>query len=91
MQRHSPTESMCGSARYDPVSKQARVTSRPAVITSAAAPGGFSRAAARARSTLQCTTSPHGPPCVVLLTLHSTPPGKLTSDADFNTSHSVRK
>jgi hypothetical protein len=38
MQRRSPTEQTRGSARYDPVSKQARVTSRPAVITSAAAP-----------------------------------------------------
>src|SRR5258708_38247721 len=37
MQRRSPTESRRGSARYDPVSKQARVTSRPAAITSAAA------------------------------------------------------
>jgi hypothetical protein len=38
MQRCSPTESTRGSARYDPVSKQARVTSRPAVVTSAPAP-----------------------------------------------------
>lgn len=38
MQRRSPTESTRGSARYDPMGKQARVTSRPAVVTSAAAP-----------------------------------------------------
>ncbi|KAN0105572.1 hypothetical protein V8E52_010866 [Russula decolorans] len=38
MQRRSPTELTRGSARYDPVGKQARVTSRPAVVTSAAAP-----------------------------------------------------
>ncbi len=30
-------------------------------------PGGFSRAAARAHSTLRCTASPHGPPRVALL------------------------
>ncbi|KAF8489625.1 hypothetical protein F5888DRAFT_1156430 [Russula emetica] len=39
MQRRSPTESTRGSARYDPVGKQARVTSRPPVLTSAAATG----------------------------------------------------
>jgi len=38
MQRRSPTEPTRGSARYDPVRKQARLTSRPAVVTSAAAP-----------------------------------------------------
>jgi hypothetical protein len=38
MQRRSPTELTRGSARYDPVGKQARVASRPAVATSAAAP-----------------------------------------------------
>jgi len=37
MQRRSPIESTRGTARYDPLSKQARVTSRPAVVTSAAA------------------------------------------------------
>lgn len=37
IQRRSPTESTRGSARYDPVGKQARVTSRPAAVTSAAA------------------------------------------------------
>jgi hypothetical protein len=36
MQRRSPTESTRGSARYDPVGRQARVTSRPAVVSSAA-------------------------------------------------------
>lgn len=36
MQRRSPTDSTRGSTRYDPVGKQARVTSRAA--TSAAAP-----------------------------------------------------
>lgn len=36
MQRRSPTESTRGSVRYDPVGKQARVTSR--VVTSAATP-----------------------------------------------------
>ncbi len=38
MQRCLLTESTRGSAWYDPVSKQACVTSRPAVVTSAAAP-----------------------------------------------------
>jgi hypothetical protein len=38
MQRRSPTESTRGSVRYDPVGKQARVTSRPALVTSSAAP-----------------------------------------------------
>ena len=37
VQRRSPTESTRGSARYDPLGKQARVTSRPAAVTSAAA------------------------------------------------------
>jgi hypothetical protein len=37
IQRRSPTESTRGSARYDPLGKQARVTSRPAAVTSAAA------------------------------------------------------
>lgn len=36
MQRRSPTESTRGSARYDPLGKQARVTSR--AVTSSAAP-----------------------------------------------------
>jgi hypothetical protein len=36
MQRRSPTDSTRGSARYDPLGKQARVTSR--VVTSYAAP-----------------------------------------------------
>ena len=38
LQRRSPTESTRGSVRYDPVGKQARVTSRPAVVTSTVAP-----------------------------------------------------
>ncbi len=38
MQRCSPAQSTRASAWYDPVSKQARVTSRPGVVTSAAAP-----------------------------------------------------
>lgn len=38
MQRRSPTESTRGSARYDPLGKQARVVSRPTVVTSAATP-----------------------------------------------------
>src|SRR5260370_25844496 len=38
MQRCSPTESTRGSAWYDPVSKLARITSCPAVVTSAPAP-----------------------------------------------------
>ena len=36
LQRRSPTESTRGSARYDPVGKQARLTSRPVAVTSSA-------------------------------------------------------
>ena len=35
IQRRSPIESTRSSVRYDPMGKQARVTSRPAVVTSA--------------------------------------------------------
>ncbi|KAH9987111.1 hypothetical protein BJV77DRAFT_1070686 [Russula vinacea] len=37
IQRRSPTESTRGSARYDPLGKQARATSRPTAVTSATA------------------------------------------------------
>ena len=40
MQGRSPTELARASPRYDPMNKQARVTSRPAVVTSAIAASG---------------------------------------------------
>ena len=40
VQRRSPTESTRGSARYDPMSKQARASSRPAAVTTTVAATG---------------------------------------------------